>query len=42
MSTIGEPQRIIIVEPLVEPVPKELPEVPAEPIEVPEEEPVGA
>jgi len=41
MSSVGEPQRIIIVEPLFEPVPQELPEITVEPIEVPEEEPVG-
>ena len=40
MSAIGEPQRIIIVEPLAEPVPKQLPEMPVEPTEVPELEPV--
>jgi hypothetical protein len=42
MSSIGEPQRIIIVEPLAEPIPRELPEMPAEPVRNPEvEEPAG-
>ena len=41
MSSVGEPQRIIIVEPLVEPVPQELPDFQSNPVEVPEEEPVG-
>ena len=40
MTSIGEPERIIIVEPLCEPVPQVLPGVNAEPIEAPEEVPV--
>ena len=42
MSNVGEPQRIIIVEPLDEPIRRELPELPAEPVKNPEvEEPAG-
>lgn len=39
MAEIGEPQRVIISEPLVDPVPREVPYEPSEPTIVPEREP---
>ena len=39
MAEIGDPQRVIISEPLVDPVPREVPVEPLEPVYAPEHEP---
>jgi hypothetical protein len=40
MANIGEPQRVIIAEPVFEPIPQQEPAT-SEPVEQPEEAPVG-
>ena len=40
VANIGEPQRIIIAEPVFEPIPQDEPSI-TEPVETPEEVPVG-
>ena len=45
MTHVGEPKRTVIVEPLKDPVPKEVPhepERPSKPVHEPEERPVDA